>query len=124
MTGDELLKAVTDLREDVIFCGVGSGTKVHEYYFKPNSPFPLPGQKDMERMVLQSQIMTSILQTNEKVVGKSRFLIIAHADINSILIPLRDDSVMGVTFLEFKEIENRVMQILDLVGPLTKAQKV
>lgn len=120
MTDDYLLKAVTDLREDIIFCGVGSGTKVHEYYLKPNSPIPLPDKEDLQRMVLQSQIMTSILQTNEKVLGVSKFLVIAHADINSILIPLRDDSVMAVTFLEFKEIESLVKKILDLISPPSK----
>ncbi|WP_227717325.1 hypothetical protein [Nitrososphaera viennensis] len=102
------------MREDIIFCGIATNAEIVDYYYKQDSRIPLPKDKDMKRMVLQSTLMTSMLKTNEGIVGKSKFLVIVHEDINSMLFPFKDDSVMAVTFLKFEEIEELAKDVLDL----------
>jgi phenylacetate-coenzyme A ligase PaaK-like adenylate-forming protein len=76
----------------------------------------VPTEEDMKRMLLQVEILVSIVETNEKVAGDKGFLLISHSNIKVMIVPLTSGSngkTLVVTFTQFRDIENFVKSVLE-----------
>lgn len=76
----------------------------------------MPTEGDMERMLMQVEILASIIQTNEKVAGDKEFLLISHSNIKVMIVPLvsgSDRKTLVTTFTQFRDIESLVEAVLE-----------
>jgi hypothetical protein len=108
------LNAILEIRPDVFFASLVSKAKPLEMQFKPGGI--VPTEEDMERMLLQVEILASIVETNEKVAGDKGFLLISHSNIKVLIVPLTNGSngkTLVVTFTQFRDIENFVESVLE-----------
>jgi hypothetical protein len=94
-----LLERVVALRPDILAAVVIADGKVVEEQGKESSS--RPPEKDLARVLIQSQLMIGISSTNEGFAGKTNFVLISHEHLNALLVPLPDKKVLIVPFTRF-----------------------
>lgn len=108
------LKAILEIRPDVFFACVVSKGKPLEMQYKQGGIEPT--EEDMKRMLMQVEILASILQTNEGVAGDKEFMLIFHSNIKVMIVPLGnggDRKTLVTTFTEFRDIERFAEEVLE-----------
>lgn len=108
------LDTILEIRPDIFFACVVSKGKPFEMQYKQGGI--MPTEEDMERMLMQVEILSSIIQTNEKVAGDKEFLLISHSNIKVMIVPLvsgSDRKTLVTTFTQFRDIESLVEAVLE-----------
>lgn len=109
-----LLKKVVALRPDILAAVVIAEGKVVEELVKDHST--KPPEKDLERALIQSQLVVGIASTNEGFAGKTNFVIHSHEHLNVLLVPIPNKKVLIVPFTKLADLEGLGKKVLKLVG--------
>lgn len=112
IVGNEtLLKSIVESRPDITSAGIISRGKMAEIYGRPG--VPMPPESDMKRMILQTELLVGMITTNERVVGDTRFIIISHADLSVVIVPVMKGKSLVVVFTAFRDIEGLTEKVLE-----------
>ncbi|AIF82419.1 hypothetical protein NTE_00337 [Candidatus Nitrososphaera evergladensis SR1] len=111
------LNSILEMRADVTFAGLVLKGKPLQMQLRPG--VPMPSENDMQRMLLQVEMFSSMISTNEKVAGETQFILISHSNVKVLIVPLvannnnNTGKTLVVTFTQFKGIESLVRLILE-----------
>lgn len=109
-----LLDRVVALRPDILAAVVISDGRIVEQVAKDSSK--TPPEQELPRMLIQSQLVVGIASTNEKVAGKSRFVVLCHEHLSAMLVPLDGKKVLIVPFTKLADIEGLGKKVPRLAG--------
>lgn len=117
MANEALLKSIVESRGDITSAVIISKGKVDEMYSRPD--VPIPPEQDLKRMLLQTELLVGMITTNEQVVGKTRFIMISHANLTALIVPIKPGRSLVVVFTAFKDIESLTQKVLEQVPRIT-----
>lgn len=117
VANEALRKGIVESRQDITSASIISKGKVDETYNRPD--IPIPPEEDLKRMLLQTELLVGMITTNEKVVGKTRFIMISHANLTALIVPIKPGRSLIVVFTTFKDIEGLTQKLLEQVSRIT-----
>lgn len=86
----DVCKAVAEMQDNILGAGIIEKLQLATMYAKPK--VPLPREEEFRLMLAQSEVLVSIVRTNEDFFGRFRHIVISYGNSDVVLFPFPNNT--------------------------------